>query len=121
MATVNPTITKPNDRDDLVLASWAITTANLDGLKVEFGQWADRCFTASGTWGGATLAIQGSNDGTNWMTLNIASSGTATASADKAMQIVETPRYVRPYLTTAGSGAVITVMMLARRSHPLRA
>jgi hypothetical protein len=121
MATVNPTWERPNQRDDLILYTWTLTTANADGAKIEMAQWADRCFTATGTWGGATLTIQGSNDGTNWLTLNLASTGTATASTDKAMQILELPRYIRPNLTTPGVGATVTVMALLRRNHPLRA
>lgn len=122
MATVTPTLTKVGDQDDAaILLSWALTTANTDGSPVEWTQWADRCFTAFGTWGGATLTIQGSNDGTNWFTLSNAAGATgATFTADGGKSIIELPRYVRPNLTTPGAGATVSVQLLARRQQPLR-
>lgn len=122
MATVTPTLTKVGDQDDAaILLSWALTTTNTDGAPLEWTQWADRCFQAVGTWGGATLTIQGSNDGTNWAPLSNAAGGTAaTFTADGAKSIIELPRYVRPNLTTPGTGASVAVTLLARRAQPLR-
>lgn len=122
MATVTPTLTRVGDQDDAaILLSWALTTANTDGAPMEWTQWADRCFQAVGTWGGATLTIQGSNDGTNWFTLSNAAGATAaTFTADGGKAIIELPRYVRPNLTTPGTGATVTVSLLARRAQPLR-
>lgn len=122
MATVTPTLTRVGDQDDAVmLFTWALTSTNTDGSLVEWTQWADRCFQAVGTWGGATLTIQGSNDGTNWFTLsNAAGAAAATFTADGGKAIIELPRYVRPNLTTAGTGATVSVTLLARRAQPLR-
>lgn len=122
MATVTPTLAKVGDQDDsAVLFTWALTTANTDGSPLEWTQWADRCFQAVGTWGGATLTIQGSNDGTNWFSLsNAAGAAAATFTADGGKSIIELPRYVRPNLTTPGAGATVAVTLLARRAQPLR-
>lgn len=122
MATVTPTVTKVGDQDDsAVLFSWSLTSTNTDGAYVEWVQWADRCFQAAGTWGTATLTLQGSNDGTNWFTLSNAAGGTAaTFTADGGKTVIELPRYARPNLTTPGSGAAITVTLLGRRAQPLR-
>lgn len=122
MATVTPTRTsrlEVGGDDSVAIYTWALTSANTDGLPIEWVQWADRCFTGTGTWGGATLTIQGSNDGSTWVTLNNAQGTAATATADKALQIVEVPRFVRPNLTTAGVGAAVTVILCARRAQPL--
>jgi hypothetical protein len=122
MATVTPTLSKPGERDDsAILMTWALTTANTDGAPLEWIQWADRCFTAVGTWGGATLTIEGSNDGVNWLPLSNAAGGAAaTFSANGAKSIIELPNFVRPNLTTPGAGATVTVQLLARRAQPLR-
>lgn len=122
MPTANPTLTKVGDQEDsVVLFTWNLTTANADGAPVEWTQWADRCFQAAGTWGAATLTIQGSNDGTNWFTLSNAAGATAaTFSGDGGKTIIELPRYVRPNLTTPGTGATVTVTLLGRRAQPLR-
>ena len=118
MATVTPTVNRLVGSGDgsTVLMSWSLTSTNTDGAPLEWVEWSDRCFTATGTWGGATLTIQGSNDGSNWVTLNNAASGSgATLTANGVLQIVELPRYVRPNLTTAGAGATLTVMLTAVR------
>jgi len=123
MATVTPTVSRDvGERDgSVVLWTWALATANVDGFPLEWSEWADRTFTASGTWGGATLSIEGSNDGTNFFTLSNAAGGTAaTFTADGCKTIIETPRWARPKLTTAGSGATVTVTLCARRQTPLR-
>ena len=123
MATVTPTFTKVADQDDGVLMfSWALTTANLDGAPIEFPQWGNRCWSVGGgTWGGATLAFQGSNDGTNWFPLSNAAGGAAaTLSADGGKSTIEVPRYVRPFLSTPGAGAVLTVVLCAVRQQPMR-
>jgi hypothetical protein len=36
------------------------------------------------------------------------------------MSIIERPLYVRPNLTTAGSGAAITAIATLRRANPMR-
>lgn len=125
MATVTPTVS--NDltegaRDSTTkLFTWALTSSNTDGLMMAYNEFADRCWSATGTWGGATLTLQGSNDGTNWWSMSNAAGGSAaTATTDKGIQTIETPRYARPNLTTAGAGASVTVILLARRNTPMR-
>lgn len=122
MATVSPTQAKVGDgTDDAILFTWALTTANADGAPVEYTQWADRGFSAVGTWGGATLTVEGSNDGTNWLPLSNAAGGTAaTFTANGAKSIIEGLRFIRPNLTVPGAGAAVTVQALMRRAQPLR-
>lgn len=122
MATVNPTVAEEGTGDGSVKTfTWAMVSASVEGIAFKFTEWADVCFTATGTWGGATLAIQGSGDGTTFVPLHdAAGAAAATATADKAMTIIERPLYMRPYLTTAGAGATITVIATARRATPMR-
>jgi thiamine pyrophosphate-dependent acetolactate synthase large subunit-like protein len=101
--------------------TWALTTANSDGAPLEWASFSDRTFMAVGTWGGATMTVEGSNDGTNWVPLSDAAGATdATAAANKAITVVELTRYVRPNLTTPGTGAVVTASIVMRRATPLR-
>ena len=100
---------------------WELTSADPTGEAVSAVDFADRTVTAVGTWGGATVTIEGSNDGENWMPLSdAAGAADATASANKAITIVELTRYLRPRLTTVGTGADVTVVMLARNAQPIR-
>ena len=103
--------------------SWPITTANPGGDYFEFAEWGDITWVARGTWGGATLKIQGSDDGTNWVTTGLSNAAGGTelaATADKSFTIIERPRYIRPILTTVGVGATLTVVALLRRATPVR-
>jgi len=123
MATVAPVITMQVGGSDgnAALITWPMVTANVEGIGVEFVQFTDLCWQAFATnQGGATVTIQGSNDGTNWFSLTNASGGAAmTFAADGGKQSVERPRYVRPYMTTPGVAAVIAITLLARR-NPVR-
>lgn len=123
MATVTPTFSRDvSGRDDSVLlVTWALTSTNTDGSPMEFVEWADRTWQAVGTWGGATLTFQGSNDGANWFSLtNAAGGAAATLSANGGLATIGLPRYVRPSLTTPGVGATVTVTVCARRATPMR-
>lgn len=122
MATPSPTTTNVSTNDDSVkLHTWTLTTADTTGVAVEFPMYADLCWHAIGTWGGATAAIQGSNRDTDaeYGALTNASGGAAiTWTADGApKQSIERPRFVRPKLTTPGSGATVVVTLLARKPH----
>jgi hypothetical protein len=101
--------------------TWTLTTADPTGQAVIGADFADRSFTLTGTWGGATATLEGSNDGTTWVPLSDAAGATdATATANKAITVVELTRYIRPKLTTIGSGATVTATLLARNAQPLR-
>lgn len=86
---------------------------------IGFGAWADASVQFAGTFGTSTVAIEGSNDGTNWATLNDAQgnalSGVNTA---KIEQILESVRYKR-VVVAAGTGNVSVIFYL-RRAQPLR-
>ncbi len=67
---------------------------------------------AIGTFGAATVTLQGSNDGTNWAPLQWKGK-TATALALTSAGIaeaVECPAYIRP-TTTGGTGTDIDVII----------
>ena len=125
MATVNGTPSRDVGTGDgsIMQFTWALTSANADGAGFEFSEHADVTWTVTGTWGGATLKVQGSADNTTYVTTglsNAAGGAEATASADKVFTVIERPRYMRPILTTVGAGATLTVTAIARRANPLR-
>ena len=98
-----------------------LTTTNADGAPVGAVTFADRCVQVSGTFGAAgSVSIQGSNDGSNWAVLNNAQGTAATFTAAGIKQIVELPRYVRPFVTAGDGTTSLTVTMVARRANPLR-
>lgn len=125
MATVSPTVNRLAGSGDgsVITYSYTITTANADGAPIPMPEWADVTVIARGTWGGATLKVQGSDDGTNFVTTGLSNAAGGTefsASADKVATLIERPPYIRPILTTAGSGATLTVVVSVRRAQPIR-
>lgn len=129
MATVNPTVSNLIGQQDgsMLLYTWIITTADNDGLPLEKPEWADITWVIgrnSDTFGGATCAVQGANINSHtndFVTLNdAAGGGAATATAIKAITIIQNPLFVRPALTVVGAGATITVTALLRRATGMR-
>ena len=126
MATIDFTYLDDTGAQDgsVGMYTWTpLTTTNTDGRPVFSTQFADRCVQVTGTFGaGGSVTVQGSNDGTNWSTLNTAQGAAVaiTALASGLKQIVEVPRYMRP-LVTAGDGTTsVSVTMLIRRTNPMR-
>ena len=105
------------------VVTWTLTTADPTGTAIEFPEWADRTWTVSGTFGGATCSIEGANANTDalFTTLSNAAGGAAlTFTALGTKTQIELPLYNRPKLTTVGVGASLTVTMCMRRANPLR-
>ncbi len=97
-------------------------TADGAGPAVEFPEWADNCVQVIGSIGGATVVIEGSNDGTNYDTLFNAQ-GTALSftslTPTPIKQVVERPRFIRPKIT-GGAATGIGVYLTMRRATPMR-
>lgn len=72
-------------------------------------------FQFGGTFGGATIVLQGSNDNTTWTTLidMQGSNLSFTAAAFKTLRDV--PRYIRPSVS-GGTGVSLWVKGFARRT-----
>ena len=103
------------------LIAWTGGTTGDIGPAVELPEWADNCVQIVGTIGGATIVIEGSNDGTNYNTLNSAQGAALSfvAVTDALKQIVERPRFIRPKIT-GGAGVSLSVYLLMRRANPMR-
>ena len=98
-------------------AVWALTTAspNVDTDRgyISIPGARDRSIIVSGTFGGATVAVVGSNDGTNWAPLHDESGVALTFTALGAHAIVENLRYISCGLSAVGAGATITCSILS--------
>lgn len=103
MATVNHALTRV--AQNIVSASYP-AMANTDvGDALQAAEYSDKTVQVEGTWGaGGEFTLQGSNDGTNWATLNDALGTAIVLSADGLVSILEAPLYIRPNIT-AGDGA----------------
>lgn len=67
----------------------------------------------SGTFGGATITFQQSNDGTNWFTAKTPTGTDVTATAAGMFEVSLSGLYVRPSIS-GGSASSLNVILVAR-------
>ncbi len=119
MPTVNPTITFVGN--DAVLFSWTLTNVDNDGAPVgpNHADYADRTVAARGTFGGASVAIQGSNQPdvpSVWFVIDDPQGLDLTLAAAGGKALTELPMWSRPLLS-GGAGSSVTIEMLCRRNR----
>lgn len=95
------------DNDHQVTATWTLGNADT-GIASNISRWADRTVHVTGTFGGATVTIQGSNDNTNWVTLNDTNGAALTFTAAGMKIMAENPSYTRA-ITSGGAGTTVVV------------
>lgn len=123
MATVAPTFGK--EMNNTLVITWAsLSSTNTSGDAVppqRLADYADRSVQIIGTTGAATIKFQGSNDGTNYVSLtdpqgNVIEKASLTASS-ALEQVMENTLYVKPVVTSGDGSTAITVVLVARRDR----
>jgi hypothetical protein len=95
--------------------SWANLANGDDGAPVQYTHFADRSVQVSGTFGGATVHIEGSIDGTNYEVLTDPQGNNLSLVAAKIEAITEATRYIRPRVSGGDGTTSINVAILVRR------
>lgn len=117
MATVIPFVKKSMlGSETLAMASWRLTNADT-GMPVTLADWADKSIQVSGTFGGATVTIEGSNDGTNFTPLKDPSGALLAITAPSIRQVQEFTFYLRAS-SAGGTGTDVTVTLAGRKDNP---
>jgi len=117
MATVNYTsVPSTSHGDNYRVVTWTpLTNTNVDGQPFQMPTFSDRTVHVLGTFGGATLTFQGSNDGANWLTLVDPQGNALTwTTSDRLETCLDSPLHVRPLLS-GGAGSSLTVIMVAKK------
>lgn len=112
MATVNAAFSY-NDGHNYRDVTWeTLTNANSDGQPVELRNYRSASVQLKGTFGGATVAIQGSNDGgMTYATVPKRHSGSAaSATAAEIIELSGDWSHLRPFVT-GGSGTDVDVIL----------
>lgn len=113
MAAIKPSaLSLPGFGDRGQVVTWTPVTESDTCLPFENPGRSDRSVQVEGTFGGATITIEGSNDGTNWHTLHDGSGTALTFTSADLRQVLEVTRYIRAK-TASGSGSSVTVTLLA--------
>lgn len=111
MATIQYTTTYPG-YDKAIIVSWVLASGDV-GVPFEYPVLADRSVQFAGSFGASgTVAIEGSNDGTNWAPLTDLQGTSLNAVGTASIEgVTEITRYIRPKSTTVSS---VTVTLFAK-------
>lgn len=117
MATRPTAITKPDTyKDDVHYITWSGLLNGDDGAPLEMPGSNDRSVQFVGTFGvGGTIVLEGSNDGTNWRTLNDPNGNPISKTATDLEAVLELTRYVRPRVTAGDGTTNLSAIMVVRR------
>ena len=100
------------------LATWNLTTADPTGDVIERPGASDRSVQVKGTFGGATVVLEGNLDGGDvFATLHDPGGVAITFTAAGVLAISENVTHVRAKLSPVGSGADVTVLLLSRSTR----
>ena len=109
MSTVNAT-TDRNSLNGAVLVTWPTMGTADTGTAFPIPYGANITVQVSGTFGGATVVLQGSNDGTNWDTLGAVVGTNTSFTAAGTRRVAEDPGYIRA-TTSGGTGTSVNVVV----------
>lgn len=122
---VAPTITDVSAKGDgsTILAIWAAVTESNTCNPISYPSHSDKSIqvaaSAGGGFGGSSTALKGSNDGTNYSSLNDPSSTTIAITAAGIKAVLENTVNIQP-VCSGGSSQKIDISVLVHFSNPAR-
>lgn len=120
MASVTPSHTRLLE-GEAMLYTWTLTQADNEGLAIDAFEYGDRTVQigAAGSTGfdGATVLLQGSNDGQNWFTLTDPQGNGISKGAAALETVMEVPRHTRVSSSGGGAAQSVPVYLFCRRTR----
>ena len=99
------------------VASWTSLALGDDGQAMPFSQYSDKSVQVFGTFGGASLRVEGSNDGTNWATLTDPQGNDLLITTAKIEMVTEAAAYTRPFVVGGDGTTSLSVAMLCKEAR----
>lgn len=96
------------------LASWSAGATGDVGAPISLPSYEKKSVQVSGTFGGATVTLEGSNDGTTYAALLDQAGASVAFTAAGLKQIVTNARYIRPNITGGAGSALVTTVLFSR-------
>jgi hypothetical protein len=94
-------------------AKWTGLVTPDTGAPEELSRYPNKSIQIGGTFGGATVTVEGSDDGVTYATINDVKGNAVSATSAARFDVVDVPAFLRPK-TASGSGADVTVIITAR-------
>lgn len=101
----------------LNVVQWPALAQGDDGAPLADGQYSDRSVQVAGTFDGASVRIEGSNDGENWATLTDPQGNDLLVTTAKIEAITEVSLRLRPVIVGGGASTALTVTVLCVESR----
>lgn len=95
---------------------WSGLAVNDVGDAFVLSNYADRSFQVVGTFGGAAIVVEGSNDGVNYSTLNDPQGNPISLSTAKIEAISELVVNIRPRVVGGDGTTALNVIALVKKA-----
>lgn len=117
MSTIAAVITPISDYTPFAgwKVQWTPVTEADTCASVTLSNYSDRSIQVTGTFGGGSVACQGSNDGTNFAALTDPGQTTIAITTAGIKQVTEASILTRPNVT-GGTGQSLTITMFFRQT-----
>ena len=113
MAEVAGTITRVDPGRDTWMVTWLGLGDADTGSVIAMPMGNEKSVQLTGTFASATVVLEGSNDGTNFVTLTDPQGNALSATAAMLEGVAEHTRYIRPS-TSGGSGTDVNVYLFVK-------
>ncbi len=115
MATISPTITAAGEHTRV--ATWTFTEADTCvPVGPAYADYSDRNVQIGGTFGGATVVLQGSNDDSTYAAITDPQGNPISKTTAALEACTEVPLFVKP-TTSGGTAQTSTVILVMRRGR----
>ena len=118
-----PGVTLATGRGDgsTIIVTWASVTNADTCHPVSYPEYADRSIHVSGTFDGATVQIQGSNNGgASFAALADPTETVISITSERIKAVLENTGQIMPVITGGGGAQSLTVSLLFHLTNPLR-
>ena len=117
MATRTASVTPINTfKDSAHVITWTGLLNGDDGSPIEMPGSSDRSIQFTGTFGvGGTIVLEGSNDGTNYVSLTDPQGNAISKTAAGIEAVMELTRYIRPRVTAGDGTTSLVATLLVKR------
>ncbi len=121
MATIKPTVRAVGRGDGSTLQIiWTPVTEADTCAPVEFPECSDKSIQVLGTFGGASVALNGSNNnGTTFAPLSDPGGTVIAITSAKIKAVLENTQQIQP-VASGGTSQSLTIAMLVHLTNPLR-